>query len=155
MHIKNFLLLLLIILLSGLVGCAQSGKTISSPQEGHIAKQSKKKPTPELTPGTYFVQAWALNQRKCPGSKCHIIAVLKRGQEVNAGERKAGWIKVSLPGSEHYGWVAARYLGTEKPQARARRSKEDMVPAPEPPPPTEELAPAGSSPPTVKGGLAN
>ena len=155
MHIKTFLLLFLIILLSAFAGCTQAGKAINSPQEGHIPKQPKKKPTPELTPGTYFVQAWALNQRKCPGSKCHIIAVLKRGQEVNAGERKAGWIKVSLPGSQQYGWVAARYLGTEKPPAGARQSNEKMIPAPEPPPPSEELAPADSSPPTVKGGLAN
>lgn len=154
MRIKLFLSLLMIVLLSSLGGCTQTNKAIDSLQEALTPKQSKSKPAQKLAPGSYFVQAWALNLRKCPSSQCHIVSVLKRGQEVNAGERKAGWIKVSLPGSQQQGWVAARYLGAEKPLARVKRSDENAGPAPEPPPPAEELAPADSSPPTVKGELA-
>ena len=155
MRIKIFFSLLVIVLLSVLGGCAQTNKAIDSLQEALTPMQTKNKPTPKLAAGSYFVHAWALNLRKCPGSQCRIITVLKRGQEVSASEWKAGWIKVSLVDSQKQGWVAARYLGAEKPLSRVRRSDENAGPAPEPPPPAGELAPAVSSPPAVKGELAN
>jgi len=154
MRFKICILPLVIALLLMLAGCAQTNKAIDDFQEAVTPQKAEDKPLPKPAPSSYFVQAWQLNLRHCPGIKCHIISVLKRGQEVTAGEQKGGWIKVTPAGRQNAGWVAMRYLGTDRPKIRVKRSNEDTGPAPEPPPPSEELAPVDPRPPTVEGELA-
>jgi len=132
-----------------LAGCA--GEMAQLPWPGSKQPEpSPKQPEPVLEASRQFVQAHALNFRECPGAKCRIIGVLLRGREVSVQQQKEGWAEVTPQGDTRRGWVAARYLGPEKPASPARLAAPGQKPAQEPPAPKEEFAPTNAPLPKVK-----
>ncbi|KIX14194.1 peptide-binding protein [Dethiosulfatarculus sandiegensis] len=98
-----------------------------------------------------------MNLRECPSTKCRIVSVLGKGDQVRPIEDKKGWYKVAMVNRDKSGWVAGRFLSRE-PVESGPRPKFDQTAAPEPPSLDEEfspLKPSGSdSAPQIKEELA-
>ena len=126
-------------------GCVTQGTNLNNTLGGPSHDQP---PSIDLTKAsrwtppvsTQYVQCSRLNFRECPSSSCRILSVLNRGQLVNAVEGRQGWVKVTVRGIGRDGWVAARYLGNNRPPYQARTSNVEQKAAPEPPPPEEDFA---------------
>jgi hypothetical protein len=120
-------------------GCAPKGaapKASARPETVPIKPDASAQPDLEAV---YYVKVWALNLRKCPNTKCRIISVLRKGDQVKALTDKKGWYKVALVNREKSGWVAGRFLSLE-PVMPGPRPELDQAPAPEPPSLDEEFS---------------
>lgn len=56
-----------------------------------------------------YVTAGSLNLREGPGTGARVLTSLPRNTRVLAGERRGGWVMVSVNGQ--VGWVSGDYLG--------------------------------------------
>lgn len=59
---------------------------------------------------TMYVTASALNLREAPSLDGRILAKLPRNTRVNAGERRNGWVLISV--NQNVGWVSDDYLSS-------------------------------------------
>ena len=120
-------------------------------QTGRFPFPTSKTPEPSPQENVQFVQAHALNFRECPSPTCRIMGMLLRGREVVVQRQQGGWVEVAPRGDTRLGWVAARYLGPEKPAGPARLAEPGQKSVQEPPPPPkEEFAPTNTAPPKIK-----
>lgn len=69
---------------------------------------------------TLYVRASSLNVRSGPGTEFDSVGRLSRGQNVEAGESRDGWTRVTGT-SAGSGWVYSNFLGASRPQASATR----------------------------------
>ncbi|MHA6690022.1 SH3 domain-containing protein [Devosia sp. A449] len=66
-------------------------------------------PTAPAFEATMFVSASSLNLREAPTSGARVLTTLPRNTPVRTGERRGGWVQVSVNG--RVGWVSDDYLG--------------------------------------------
>ncbi len=60
-----------------------------------------------------YVQAEGLNVRRGPGIDRSVIRQVNRGQELTELDRRSGWVKVRVDGTDMVGWVYSTYVDPE------------------------------------------
>jgi hypothetical protein len=63
----------------------------------------------------------AVNMREAPKSSSSVLAVIGQGTELQALERKRGWVRVTDPASGKEGWIYGGFLAGEENQHRRTR----------------------------------
>ena len=97
----------------------------------------KKIPPREVQLTSLYVQAHRLNLRKCPGVRCKVVSVLRRGTTVVPISSQGKWSEVSAQDSVR-GWVHSKFL-TEEPVPFELEERGYRLSSP-PPIPSDEWA---------------